>query len=54
MEETNELKVMEAYRVLRELLASMGIENELPTYKQFKVIYDEEIEEAVAEIQQQD
>lgn len=53
MKETNELKIMEAYRVLKELLVSLGLEDELPSYKEFTHIYNEEIEEAVVEMQQQ-
>ena len=40
-EQDNELKLMEAYKVLKELLSSAGLE-EIPTFKEFKVIYEEE------------
>jgi hypothetical protein len=36
--------MMEAYRVLKELLISIGLEGDLPTFKQFKIIYNEERE----------
>ena len=43
-EETNELRLMQAYKVLKELLGAMGMINELPSFEEFKVIYNEELE----------
>ena len=42
--ETDELKMMAAYRVLLELLSMMGQEPP-PSFAQFKEIYNEELEE---------
>lgn len=43
-EETDELKMMAAYKVLLELLSLMGQEPP-PSFAQFKAIYNEELEE---------
>ena len=41
-EEVNELKVMAAYRILKEMLLAIGSED-IPSYQEFCKIYEEEL-----------
>jgi len=44
-QKADELKLMQAYKTLKKLLKAVDAE-EVPTFEQFKVIYEEELSEA--------
>lgn len=42
-EEKNELRLMEGYKQLKEMMASLGLPDEVPSFEEFKNIYNEEL-----------